>query len=475
MILNALAESDDYQLDADVVVVGAGPAGLTLAAQLSTMCTVLVVEAGGYEANSITDDTLRGNISGIAYPLAETRGRQWGGSSALWAGYCTPFDEFDFTDRPWVTTRWPIDKGELTKYYPLTASLLGIGSPSFDSKPSTDASAKTSLIRSHKQLMTSTWRFAENPVNFGDVYQASLENSSKCKVILNACVTEIRLAPNHSQVSELITQSVSGTKGKLRAKIFVLACGGIETPRLLLASNQQIRCGVGNQADFVGRCFMEHPHVTIAGVEMSRSVDPRGWVSQRPDIDHTSILGCIGLDTSVATKNQLLNSRGHLFLTPSMAHNEAPKFGFFSEQAPNPLSRVTLTDSYDPFGMPRIDLNWQLSEQDRTSHEVTARIFSTALIELGILKQTGPVSCEQDILYSNHQLGTTRISEDSTTGVVNEHCQVHNHPNLYVAGGSVFPTVSWANPTFTVIALTLRLADHLQGIIENDFIQAQPT
>jgi len=136
------------------------------------------------------------------------------------------------------------------------------------------------------------------------------------------------------------------------------------------------------------------------------------------------------------------------------------------ELAPDPDRRLTLSDSRDALGMPRLKLAMTIADSDFAHCRV-------ALAELGrqlLAAKTGMIklncsSREQwmsKMDWGNHHLGTTRMSDDPSTGVVDADCQVHGVPNLYVAGSSVFPTYGASNPTLNLLALTLRLGDHLK-------------
>ena len=113
-------------------------------------------------------------------------------------------------------------------------------------------------------------------------------------------------------------------------------------------------------------------------------------------------------------------------------------------------------------------LDWQLSELDWTTHRVTEEIFVEAFEQMGAGHRAGTNAHDDrpvEVLHSNHQLGTTRMAVRRDDGVVDANCKAHDLDNLYIIGGSVFPSGSWANPTFTVMAMTYRLADHLRGLL----------
>jgi choline dehydrogenase-like flavoprotein len=135
--------------------------------------------------------------------------------------------------------------------------------------------------------------------------------------------------------------------------------------------------------------------------------------------------------------------------------------------APNPESRVTLSDKPDPvFGQYETRINWQLSDLDQTTYDKTTELFKTAVENLG-----GNVSLfswedvKSQLTINGHHIGTTRMSNDHMCGVVDSNLKVHSVDNLYVAGASVFPTAGISNPTFTIVMLSIRLAEHLRKML----------
>jgi choline dehydrogenase-like flavoprotein len=143
----------------------------------------------------------------------------------------------------------------------------------------------------------------------------------------------------------------------------------------------------------------------------------------------------------------------------------------YAEQSLNPDSRVLLTQQRDAFGLRRIALDWRLTDMD-------FRTWRAAVVELGRqmiatdigrarladwLQPDVPVlpGVNQDATGGHHHMGTTRMSDDPRRGVVDRNCRVHGVDNLYIGGSSVFATGGFANPTYTIVQLSLRLADHL--------------
>jgi choline dehydrogenase-like flavoprotein len=142
------------------------------------------------------------------------------------------------------------------------------------------------------------------------------------------------------------------------------------------------------------------------------------------------------------------------------------------EQAPNRDSRVTLTSERDAMGMPRVKLDWRLTALDRRSFRGFYEVLGRELGRSGI----GRVRMHEWVLESEssswpkslgggwHHMGTTRMHPEPRRGVVDANCRVHGLANLYVAGAAVYPTAGCANPTLTLVALTLRLSDHLKAV-----------
>ena len=462
MIIDSVSLPKPFIRSTDIAIVGSGPAAITLAKALSSNNSVLLLEAGGPEASESALDCLKGTVSGINYPLSETRARQFGGSTSIWAGYCAIFDELDFRHRPWIQySGWPIDYKEITDCYQEAATCLHVDDACFDPTIfGANEDYSFNRINEHK-FSRGIWRFGATKANFAQENRDLLRTSNSIDVLVNSCVTTIQLTQNCNAVSRLGVRTTNGTSGTIQAKCFILAAGGIETPRLMLSSNEQSPKGVGNTQDQVGRYFMEHPHVSIEGIEMKESLNLDAWTQVTRSDDNRKFTFCAGLKEKSQKEFGILNARTHFFRTPSMGELDAPKIGIFFEQAPNPNSRLTLTDKLDQFGMPRVNLHWEISEIDKRSHNKLCKVISEELLNRGLALRTGKVFPSEEILYSNHQLGTTRMATSPNEGVVDSNCKVHGIENLYIAGGSVFPTVSWANPTMTVLALSIRLAKHL--------------
>ncbi|HEV8196648.1 MAG TPA: GMC oxidoreductase [Gemmatimonadales bacterium] len=312
------------------------------------------------------------------------------------------------------------------------------------------------------------------------------------RVCLHATVCALTTDLGGTRVVEARIGTPNGRWHRVRAKTFVVACGTIENTRLLLAS------GVGNSQ--VGCCFMEHPR------DYALTVIP-----ERPEL----LEQCAFYDAHRAAGNSFVGGRlaltehavrvlGHpnasLTLLPRLRKGLAPEglaerlaqrlksvlsaspqegYGwsrvpnparFFDgfrvltnlEQRPHPENRITLGPKRDALGMPRSRLQWRWRSEEQAElsqlrREVVSCIQSSGLgrVEIDSGRPVDP--------NAHHHSGTTRMAVDPRDGVVDADGRVHGVRNLFVAGASVFPTCGFANPTLTVVALALRLADHLKA------------
>jgi choline dehydrogenase-like flavoprotein len=471
MLIDARDPAVELTRETQVLIVGAGPVGLTLAEELADIVDVLLIESGGLEQDPKIDAINAGETIGANYPLEETRTRRLGGSLALWAGWIAPFDAHDFQQRAWVpNSGWPFGRETLEPYFAKSAHRLNLLDPSFDVRELARA-CEIPLPLDDGVVTPGVWRFGSPTWRFGEADRVRLTSSRGPTVLTHASVVDLRLQNNHDEIKDVAIRTLEGREGKVSADVVVLACGGLETARLLLNANRQKPAGLGNSSGLLGRFFMEHPHLTFESLLLQRPDLLPGTTERRCDGGGREFVINFGLAPEVQKAAQLLNGRAHIYRTPAMSYDELPKVGLFMEQAPNPASRITLSDQRDCLGLRRLILDWQLCELDwstyRQTQEVFIEFFEQMRAGCRIGKQSAAVS-RVAVLHSNHHLGTTRMSECCDEGVVNANCRVHDVENLYLIGGNVFPNVSWANPTFTVIAMTYRLADYLRSMLCNE-------
>ncbi|MGU3330870.1 GMC oxidoreductase [Methylobacterium mesophilicum] len=517
-------------LACDVCIIGSGPAGLTIASELSnSSLSILVLESGGRSPDAQADSL--NQIENIGHnrilDQARMRNRVFGGSSYTWSGRVAAFDEIDFEKRPWVPlSGWPISRNEFARYLPRTQKYFGVAFPdNIDRELVFEVLGPDAGKFDHDLIEDYIWAYSRAKENrsryitadfmrFGP--QAIAQDLSGVHCLINATVVHINTTHNGCKVIDLTVRSPDGSTRIVTPQITVLCGGGIENARLLLSSNRIFRPGVGNLNDQVGRHLMDHPHGIVGQVEPddlqrvqhifgSRRLKIHGrpaivmqgaTLSPRAQREH-GLLNCAvwyngtvaeddpygtisrimrhrnvsKKDLSILAKNTyfvLAGSARLLFKGRTPARRlSSHDLHAIVEQVPNPDSRVTLGDALDFNGVPISRIDWRVHPLEKQSVVMLAKYFASECARLGL-----PVPrLSDELLDSNevlsffdmaHPMGTTRMSSDSKNGVVDSNCAVHGIDNLYIAGSSIFPTSGHANPTQTLVALAIRLADHIK-------------
>ncbi len=504
----------DGDLHGDVCIAGAGAAGISLALALADRNhQIVLLEAGGLDFREEAQDPYVGRIIGRDYhELTTTRLRFLGGATNHWGGMCTHLDPHDFEKRSWVPySGWPISFEDLRPWYDKAHPWVELGD--FDYRRDALVPEGTSFLPlDERRLVHKMWHFSRPPTSFGVEHRKRLETARSLDVLLNANLVDIELAPQGERVIGFTVRGYHGKEIRIRAKHFVLAMGGLENPRLLLCANSSRPRGLGNERDLVGRFFMEHLNADAGQVatddgQWSNAYDAlfRGDRQYRtyllPSVEQQAdqgILGsAIGLGTLTHAREQSVAYESlhkikmawlrkrfpddlgkHIsnIITDAVGLKEALEERFDptiylyteAEQAPNPDSRVLLSDERDALGLPRIELDWRLSEIDKRSIRDIALLIGYELGRVNkgrvglppwLMEET--IADDDPMIGGYHHMGTTRMGTDASRGVVDANCRVFSTPNLFIAGSSVFTTGGAANPTLTIVALALRLADHL--------------
>jgi choline dehydrogenase-like flavoprotein len=510
----------------DLCVIGAGAAGLAIAMQfLHTSWKVIVLESGLHDPDATSDDLNTLNSVGLPHHgWRAGRVRSFGGTTRAWGGQLVPMRSSELAERPWVpNSGWPLEASDLEPHYRRVENLLGTQGPPYDATVWERVGVKPpEFAPTDFCIRFSQWA-ALGRRNFAVQWRRQLEAAGNILVLLDATAVAVRCSPAGERCESIDVRSRHGSQSLIRARTFIIACGGIETARLLLASDLPNGGGtVANRSGLVGRFFQDHVSYIAGEVEPAsrRAVqylfDPRyvgstmfsakleptdgamsrhSWLNamghiafQIPDalgwMELRRILRSIqagrlelpSLDESRALlKGGLELSR--LLLTRILARRRrSPGSGAIlllvdTEQAPNPDSRIVLDECRDALGMRRARLDWRVTDLEyRTLTQFAARIAAEfARLGLGRIRLAGPPDftrrdlpgAARDIF---HHMGTTRMSRAPEAGVTRADLRCHDVDNLYIAGCSVFPAGGIANPTFTALALGLRLADQLKSM-----------
>lgn len=530
MFIDSRSVEERSVIGTTVCIIGAGVAGITFALEMDKLgIDTCLLESGGYKADDETRDLYRGENVGIPYTFADgSRSRFLGGSSNCWGGWCRPLDPWDFEKRDWVQdSGWPFGLEELKPYYARTHELLKLGPDNFD-----PAFWETAInrpdVRRHPlpsgNVRDTISQFSP-PVRFGKMYRNELLKSNHVRVFLNANALDIDTDSEAQNVSRIQVGTLSGRRFSVAAKVFVLATGGIENARLLLAANKVQAAGLGNGNDLVGRYFMDHPRVMSGSVRFNKA-----WARNKLyDIKYhyqndavkahgQHISSQFALTQQVLQREKLLNARVWFYseffgentegaealirCKQALLKKDQPgwslrkdlvtmalhpvqagcfgaarlfqpralitdvKFQTIVEAEPNRNSRVTLSTQKDQLGMNRVKVDWQLTELVKRTFDRTNALLAEEMQRAGVATVTLEPPLEgrpwPALLEGTwHHMGTTRMHDSAKQGVVDRDCKVHGMSNLYVAGSSVFPTVGANFPTITITALTLRLAEHI--------------
>ncbi len=484
-------------LSPDLAIIGGGPAGISLAlAMADSGQNVLLLEAGALAFEAGAQKLYQGSESGVAYTALDGgRLRFLGGSTNHWGGWCRPLDKIDFDSRDGVPhSGWPFARSEIEPYFARAQSLVEAGPWIYDGADHSVSDSGSLLRLGPGGVYTSWFQFSKTqggilPTHFGERYQNDLKRAPHITPLLNANVTGIKLSGDASHVDHLDIVTLSGNRLTVKPRYTVLAAGAIENARLLLASNDVMAAGVGNGNDVVGRFFADHPiprnvatlvlfDGRVAPFYSNFLTLPNGAVLRAVLSPREEFLRAHGVAGSLSTvENEIKldplaiaaveTTAGALGVDASGA--KAFSLGCGMELAPDPERRVTLGQERDALGLPQPNLHMTITDDD-FSH------FRQTLAELGrqlLAAKSGMIhlsySQRHDWLaamdWGNHHLGTTRMSADPRQGVVDAASKVHGVANLYVAGGSVFPTYGSSNPTLNLVALTLRLADRLKKVM----------
>lgn len=502
MIFDAEARQPEWFADRsfDVCVVGTGPAGLSLALSLARQGKLVALMEGGGEFISFdSQEIYEGDIVGLEYfSPALTRLRYLGGSSNHWGGWTGALDARDFEPMPFHPwSGWPISKAELAPYVAETDDFLDI--PPAADPPSRSLGTDVGPFEQFDIRFSRTKSVAER-------FREEIEALENLHLFLHANLVDIELDHRLQRVTAGVFRSFArDERFRVDAEAYALCLGGLENPRALLNANRQIAAGIGNQHDLVGRFFCEHPHQTAARVILNQPMAWREFYALSADFrvereilnaglrftpDHPELLFGKELGRSLACSAEFVDrliaairggradcDRGGLRAYYEQWRNPeillTARVDVASEQALNPASRVTLSDyRTDDFGLPRLELGWQLSPLDAHTQKTATVAFGRLLAQLNAGRlQLAEWLLEDEVAFpsfdagaevgGHHHMCTTRMSDDPRRGVVDRDCRVHGTDNLYVGGSSVFATTGHINPTYSIVQLALRLADHL--------------
>jgi len=440
MLVDLRNLDDGAHFQAPMCILGAGVAGLTLARRLLGLgWPVLLVESGGMDYEASVQALAEGRVVGQPYyDLDCVNLRMLGGTTAIWGGRCAQLDPIDFRERPWVPhSGWPFGPEALHSYYREALDLFQVAAPE---QARTEWRARNPALKAVDggNLSLGFWSMDNAADRFAAPRLGDVLNHPQCRVLIHATATQLALAPDGQAVSRVQLRDVSGKRATIEARHVVLALGGLENARLLLASNDVAPNGIGNGHDQVGRYFMEHPHARGGKLSGPGALRLLRALGRRGIVNGTSHAPLLRLSDSAQESLGALNSALTLGLRRPEAAPQAWVIGTFrklkhdldastrnramwraaksvvrqldnlvfparpwwslragrgevaivlrAEQGPNPDSRVRLDLGTDAVGLRRIQLDWRLSPQDKHSVRSLVSCFDDAIRTAGLGK-----------------------------------------------------------------------------------------
>lgn len=492
-----------------VCVIGGGIAGLVLAMRLAhNGISVHLLEAGGLTQEDRSQDLYRVNMkSEVHLGATEGRYRTFGGSSTRWGGQLLPFTSDVFLPPSKTPSLpWPIQGSDLEPFYAEVQRMLGVNSLPFTADLLPALNRSKAPVSSDVTVRFSKW-IPFKRRNLADSLGAEALVHPLVTVFTHANAAQLEASSHPGHIGSLKVLNYDGREFRFSATHFVVCAGTIESSRLLLCSPD-----VPNPHDQIGRYFHDHMSYhaakfvspgrervldlygpffvdgTMHTVKLEASPTLRSQESLQNVMAHVVIME--PEDSGVAAIRSLLRSLQRRNLKEAILANLMPvlrgagdvaRLWYYSrfkgrravskratlmlnidvEQAPHPDNRISLSATEtDAIGLPRTILDWRV----RAPELDTAARYTPIVRKY--LSAAGVDSLEWDrsapaMVDTYHMMGGLRMGVDPASSVVDINLKVHGVSNLHIASCAVFPSGSSSNPTFTLIALTLRLADQL--------------
>ncbi|MFA7554747.1 MAG: GMC family oxidoreductase [Spongiibacteraceae bacterium] len=509
-----------------ICIVGGGVAGIVLANELQDAYEdIIIVESGDehyvpeaqelYQAEKYPDQ--------LPDPMY-SRMRFLGGSSNHWQNNTSPLSPSDFEKRDWVpNSGWPISFSDINPYYKKAQYYCGVGEDGYNTKQWSSVLNKKDEVEESALLITAIAKASSPPVRFYQAYGERLKSASNITILTNSNMVDIVYDSSDKRVRQIDIVSNRGGNITVSADKFVFAMGGIENARMLLVFNQKYSDQLGNQGGNVGCYFMEHPTPRAAQL-FADDVERLEFYKSVQFKDRT-VVGFLSLSEQVLHDHQTTNLRMPLIpkdeytlsdgissshiLAESFARHSLPDnfsdhlynivgdmdmvieavarktFGIklfehankitgfqipmMMEQTPDKNNRIYLGRAKDRLGIPKVSIDYFVSGFDkacvwRSLMVVAQEVGALSLGRLKVLEERAERLWSNQLGFSDHHMGTTRMSSTPEYGVVDENLKVFGVKNLYIAGSSVFSTGGHVPPTLTIAAMSIRLAEYLKNV-----------
>ena len=321
-------------IEKDVCIIGAGPAGISLASEfIGQKLDVALLESGGFEQDANLQSLAKGFTHGDIKPSVDVNRRQFGGNANNWGIRLGSnefglrhaiFDEIDFVKRDWIANSgWPFERHHLMPYYRRAQKVCQAGPFSYSPGDWESGEAQQAWPLQSNGIETGIFHFSAANVFLGD-YRKELLASRNITLFTHASVVELVTDGSGRAITRVKVAQPGGRHFWVAAKVFILAAGGFENARLLLMSNRQQQAGLGNQHDVVGRYY--HDHLQGRGgylIPRHPHLFNQSALYDLREVDGRSVMGYLKLSRAVMEKEKLLNVNCFIFPKPEQRQNQA--------------------------------------------------------------------------------------------------------------------------------------------------------
>jgi choline dehydrogenase-like flavoprotein len=522
MIQDLSMQDGDISRRCDILIVGAGIAGLILATRLRKAgLHIVVLESGGRSETKQLHPLKEFVQTGDNYKgVSEGRSHCLGGTSTRWGGALLPYLDHDLEARPHIGQEaFPVSMAQLRKYVPDVEAIFDLSPGSYEEDFVKEAKVETQVPVGDKDFWA---RFAKWPRfrsrNVASLFKDELLTDLGLEVWLNSTVTGFSLVPQSDRLQSVEARSLSGRRITVSADRFAICAGAIESTRLLLLLDRQYDQRIFERCSCLGRFFYDHVSAPVAKIAVNdiealnrlaafrfcgttmrslryelspaaqrrqmtgsafahisfKTLHPTGFdalrtmmrATQRGSVDYGAAIS-IARDVPYLLNTARWRYIHKQLLWPRPAHYD---LHLVVEQLPKAANRIFLTRDKNGFEMPVAAINWSMGHDERRTFEIFSVLFDafwkrSGLQRVGSLEWTRKDEQKSDEnggasdVY--HPGGTTRMGTNSKNAVVDDTLRTFAVQNLWVASTSTFPTGGGANPTMTLILFTLRLAEHL--------------
>lgn len=463
-----------------ICICGGGVTGLSLGLELARENpdkNIAIMESGGHSPGAEQTANIGKIIGNDAYPLQISRMRGLSGTQWVWGGNSRPLDPIDFEKREWVeNSGWPISYDEVMKYMPQATQALDIDNLDWSREhPELEyPQLRYNSIFEHNHFKLSPQIASRSKAATGTFYQskkAELESQSNLDIIINHTLVNFTFDSANSKVKSANFLNKELNEMKIDADIIIMAMGCLENSRVLkyiCEKNTEINLpGEKN----IGRYFMEHPHGALTRNLISKDQIDYYKNSYGKRIGTAVHQARFRVSDFAQKENQLLNvgistkrsGSGSLADIPNMPPQNVNYSVFLFEQEPMFQNGIIMKNERDMFGIPKIDLKWEISKRTYDNINFIGREFSKILLFNNLARpRIRSFKLGRKIGGGHHHMGTTRMGKTPENAVVDKNCKVFGTENLFIAGSSIFPTSGAVNPTINMLALGFRLAAHLK-------------